>query len=176
MTYAVATMVNAGPTCSNCKEQLESRAKFCGGCGFIVAPDSFSIQDYQSSRMDHKPVALPSFAVPKKAVSRNRLNELNEEIEKITLSLTRERLLLCLQLVCFLAVNLFGFWVAWKCYFDFLGDEMSRMMMASTPFLFINSVALVILAPIKGTRAEIARLKERLSYVRFNLEFGHLDM
>lgn len=105
-----------------------------------------------------------------------RNQELSKEASKIMVLLARERIFLYMHWIGFIVVNIFGCWIAWKCYTDFIGDEMSKTMIASTPFLFINSVALLFLVPIKGTRGEIARLKERLSCVRFNIEFGHLDI
>ena len=46
--------------------------------------------------------------------------------------------------------------------------------MAGTPLMFINIPVLMSLVPINGTRKEIAKLKEKLSYVRFQIEFNHL--
>ncbi len=180
MTYAIAgTLEYTGLTCSNCKDHLEPLAKFCGSCGFIVAPDSFNINEfpeYQSSLLDEspRPEAMPSFAMP--VLEKQRSGEYNAEVSKIIVMLARERVFLYVQILAFLVVNIFGCWVGWKCYADFIGDEMSKMMMASTPFMFINSLALLIIVPIKGTRSEIARLKERLSHARFKIEFGHLNM
>lgn len=122
------------------------------------------------------PTNLPGFAVPKAGRNEQRNAELSGELSKIMILLARERIFLYSQIIIFILINLFGCWVALKCYNDFIGDEMSKMMIASTPFLFINSLALIMIVPIKGTRAEIARLKERLSYVHFNLEFGHLNL
>lgn len=175
----------ASSFCTNCTSSLEHDAKFCGGCGFIVAPSTFSIHQYpeQHARLisleeaDHRvPQALPAFARTGMPVENARNTELSNEANKIMLLLARERIFLYLHWLCFIGVNLFGCWVAMKCYGDFIGDEMSKMMIATTPFLFINSVALLFLVPIKGTRSEIASLKERLSCIRFNLEFGHLNI
>jgi len=186
MTYAAASTIEfAGTVCSNCKDHLEIQAKFCGSCGFIVAPSSFNILQfpeqharylsYEQSQTE-APRSLPDFAMPKTLEDKSRSHELEAEVNKVMIMLAREKIFLIAHSLIFLAINLFGCWVAWKCYADFIGDEMSKMMIASTPFLFINSVALMMLVPIKGTRAEIARLKEKLSYVRFNLEFGHLKL
>ena len=184
MTYAtVNTPVQYGTSCSNCSDHLEPLAKFCGSCGFIVAPNSFNINEFpeQHARlisleesMARAPQSVPSFALPKQA--NPKAAELNSEASKVMVLLARERIFLYIHILTFLAINLFGCWVAWKCYVDFIGDEMSKMMIASTPFLFINSLALLCIVPIKGTRTEIARLKERLSYTKFNIEFGHLHM
>lgn len=194
MTYAVAsTLELAGLKCSNCNDSIESQAKFCGSCGYIVAPNSFNILEFpehhrrllstevqtaevQINNTAQMPQSMPSFALPKISQDNSRNQQLQEELNKILVMLARERVFLYIHLLTFLAINLFGCWVAWKCYFDFIGDEMSKMMIASTPFLFINSLALMMLIPIKGTRSEIAQLKERLSHARFNLEFGHLNL
>jgi hypothetical protein len=48
------------------------------------------------------------------------------------------------------------------------------MAMAFTPLFFINSIALACLSPIKGTKREIARLKEKLTYVKFQVEYQNL--
>lgn len=88
--------------------------------------------------------------------------------------LARERLFLYMHWLIFLAVNLFGLWMALKCYNEYLGDEMTKIMMGSTPLLYINSCALMCIVPILGTRKEIARLKEKLNYVNFQIEYNHL--
>lgn len=180
MTYAAAkSVVEYGQSCSNCGDHLESMAKFCGGCGFIVAPNSFNINEYpeHAARIVEEPIkvpdVMPSFARVK-GESRNA-TELNSEVSKTMVLLARERIFLYAHLLTFLAINLFGCWIALKCYYDFIGDEMSKIMIASTPFLFINTLALLVIIPIKGTRGEIARLKERLSHAKFNLEYGHLN-
>lgn len=188
-TYAAtASFVEYGTrqSCSNCNDYIEPQAKFCGSCGFIVAPNSFNIYEFpeQHARLISleqsqaaTPKEVPSFALPKTAKKDSpKVVELTEEVSKIMVLLARERIFLYIHILTFLAINLFGCWVAWKCYADFIGDEMSKMMIASTPFLFINSLALLVIVPIKGTRAEISRLKERLSCVRFNMEFGHLNL
>jgi hypothetical protein len=54
------------------------------------------------------------------------------------------------------------------------GDEVTKFIMALTPLTFINFVALSCLAPIKGTRREIARLLEKKQYVQFQMEYSNL--
>lgn len=187
MSYATVNTVQFGQykSCHNCNDHLEPQSKFCGSCGFIVAPNSFNINEYpeQQARLvdleqavNKLPTAVPAFAVAQVAKESAKTAELNQEAARLHFLLARERVFLYAHLLTFLAINLFGCWVAWKCYCDFIGDEMSKMMIASTPFLFINSMALLMIVPIKGTRSEIARLKERISCVRFNIEFGHLKI
>lgn len=185
MITAAPAAMTLSQVCTNCSHHLERDAKFCGSCGFIVAPSSFNIHQYaeQHARLvsleqsyASVPTAVPEFARSGVAKENARNTQLTEEANKIVLLLARERLFLYLHWIGFIACNLLGCWIAWKCYSGFIGDEMSKAMVASTPFLFINSIALLFLVPIKGTRAEIARLKERLSCIRFNIEFGHLDI
>ena len=187
MSYATVSTVEYGQykSCSQCSCHLEPQAKFCGSCGYIVAPNSFNINEYpeQQARLisleqaeTKVPKAVPAFAVAQVAKQSAKTAELNQEAARLHFLLARERVFLYMHLLTFLAINLFGCWVAWKCYYDFIGDDMSKMMIASTPFLFINSLALLVIVPIKGTRTEIARLKERISCVRFNVEFGHLNL
>ncbi len=181
MTYATASTVEYGQSCSNCGDHLESLAKFCGGCGFIVAPNSFNINEYpehaarigEGEERIKVPDSMPTFARVKQETQ--NAGEINSEVSKTMVLLARERIFLYAHLLTFLAINLFGCWIALKCYYDFIGDEMSKIMIASTPFLFINSLALLVIIPIKGTRSEIARLKERLSHAKFKLDYGHLN-
>jgi hypothetical protein len=182
MPYAPSMAVSMN-YCTNCKDCLEHDAKFCGNCGFIIVPASFNINQYPqhaAALIDQAtfqvPDSVPNFARMGAPAENPRNKELSNEASKIMVLLARERIFLYMHWIGFIAINIFGCWIAWKCYTDFIGDEMSKTMIASTPFLFINSVALLFLVPIKGTRSEIARLKERLSCVRFNIEFGHLDI
>lgn len=46
--------------------------------------------------------------------------------------------------------------------------------MALFPLLFVNGVALGSLVPIKGTKKEIARLKERMTYLHYQIEYVNL--
>jgi len=96
------------------------------------------------------------------------------ECGKLMILLMRERLFLYTHWILFIFFNVLGSWLSWKCYGEFIGDEVSKITIALTPFLFINSIALMFIVPIRGTRREISRLKERLSYVRFKIDFGHL--
>ena len=88
--------------------------------------------------------------------------------------LARERFFLIMHAALFLATNLIGFFLALKCYLEFIGDPMSKLVMATTPLVFINALSLMFLVPISGTRKQIARLKEELAYIRFQMEYGHL--
>jgi len=113
--------------------------------------------------------STPNFAVPrrKKAIP----PELREEINSINMSMVRERFFLIFHYIVFLVTNLIGFGMAIKCYSEYIGDDVTKTMIASTPLLFINLCALCCLVPIKGTKAEIARLKDRMTNVKLRLEF-----
>jgi hypothetical protein len=154
--------------CSNCQAVVEQNARFCGNCGFVTVAATAKPEEVA-------PAGLPSFATAGIPQDSPKTNEWITEANRLSLMLARERLFLIMHWTIFIVVNLFGFWVACKSYVDFHGDEMSKMMVASTPFLFINSLALLSLAPIKGTKNQIALLKERISYLRFNIEFGHVS-
>ncbi len=193
MTYSTSRTDFAIKYCFNCGNENEAGAKFCGSCGCVAAfggnqqglsrvatPTPTLIQTPQAADpLPQRPPAIQNRQVPVFAHIQSKAaplvnKELQEEIGKIIVLLARERLFLYMHWGNFLFLNSLGFWLSIKCYYEFIGDEVSKLMIASTPFLFINLVALVCLAPIKGTRKEIARLKERLSYVRFKIEFGHL--
>ncbi|MCW5822644.1 MAG: zinc ribbon domain-containing protein [Cyanobacteria bacterium TGS_CYA1] len=113
----------------------------------------------------------PSFAKQKKVVVPA---ELVDELKSLNTALLREQLFLIFHWCIFLAANLIGFVFSMKCYFQFHGDEVSKIMMALTPLTFINLVALASLSPIKGTRAEIARVKERIKFVKIKIEYRNI--
>jgi hypothetical protein len=96
------------------------------------------------------------------------------EMESLNASLIRERFFLVMHCVIFLVCNLIGFYLAMACYYGMHGDEVTKFIMALTPLTFINFVALSCLAPIKGTRREIARLLEKKQYVQFQMEYSNL--
>lgn len=102
------------------------------------------------------------------------LAELRSQHGDLVIELLRERIFLLLYWSLFLIINLFGFWIAMRCYREFIGDEVSKLMISMTPLMFINTIALVCLASIKGTKKNIARITEKLSYVKFQIDFGHL--
>lgn len=113
----------------------------------------------------------PSFAKQKKALVPV---ELIDELKSLNTALLREQLFLIFHWSIFLVSNLIGFAFSMKCYFQFHGDEMSKIMMALTPLTFINLVAFACLSPIKGTRAEIARIKERIKFVKIKIEYRNI--
>ncbi len=96
------------------------------------------------------------------------------ELRALNTALLREQLFLIFHCSIFLISNLVGFVFSLKCYFGFHGDELSRMIMALTPLTFINLVAFACLVPIKGTRLEIARIKERIKFVHIKIEYRNV--
>lgn len=154
------TLNYASTQCLNCGFALAPSARFCGGCGNLTPAQG--------------PAPAPEFAKVQPHLPPAVNKELQAEASKLLMQLARERILLLFHWAMFIGLNLLGVYFAGKCYIEFLGDELSKIMIASTPFLFINSMALLMIIVIKGTRHEIARLKERISYVKFKIEFGHL--
>lgn len=118
--------------------------------------------------------AAPAFAKVQPKTKRPIPKELQEELTQLLCLVARERLFLYMHCLIFLSMNLFGFWLSMRAYNGYIGDEITKGIIALTPLMFINTVALACLAPIKGTKREIARLKEKLSYVRFQIEYHNL--
>jgi hypothetical protein len=153
--------------CLVCNEELLPQSKFCGDCGTPTK------QDTATNAAD--PVSehtVPDFAQVNPKMSRAIPPELKKEHRKLTTLLARERFFLLTHYLIFLATNLFGFWMAMKAYNGlFYADQISRTVMALFPMFFINTVALGCLAPIKGTKNEISRLKEKLTYLHYRIEY-----
>lgn len=101
---------------------------------------------------------------------------LRAEITKHVVLLARERLFLYLHCLNFLIINLFGFWLSLKAYNEYNADELTKTVIALTPLMFINSIGLVCLAPIRGTKIEIARLKEKIKFLRVQIEFRNITL
>jgi hypothetical protein len=96
------------------------------------------------------------------------------ELAKLMVLLARERLFLLFHFGVWLCVNLIGFWMSLKCYNEFIGDEMTKIMIGCSPFWVFNILGLTCLVPIRGTRKSIARLKEQIAHARFVVDYGHL--
>ncbi|MBS1992924.1 MAG: hypothetical protein JSS86_13620 [Cyanobacteria bacterium SZAS LIN-2] len=149
--------------------QLERQAQ--GQTGAFMASNLANKQaeDFYSS---HQP-STPSFAVPKRK-NKPIPPEIREEMASINATMLRERFFLIFHYSVFLVTNLIGFAMAIKCYAEYIGDDVTRTMIATTPLLFINLVALCCLVPIKGTKGEIARLKDRMTNLKLRLEFDSI--
>ncbi len=115
--------------------------------------------------------STPTFARVKQKTHQQIPAELKEEISQLVIGLARQRLFLLMHWCIFLGMNMTGLLIAYFAYRGYIGDEWTRCVMAFTPMFFINSIALACLSPIKGTKLEVARLKERLTYMRFQVEY-----
>jgi hypothetical protein len=179
-----------GVSCARCTNYIEPACKYCGNCGEIASVDMrFSTNTWHAQT--HNQVAsnlanmqaesfyrthqqkTPSFAAPKRK-TKSMPPEIREEMNVIITHLVKERFFLIMHYCIFLVTNLIGLVMAIKCYAEFIGDDMTRTIVAGTPLLFINLVALLCLAPIKGTKGEIARLKDRMTNLKLRLEFDSI--
>ena len=184
------TLLSAAPStisCIHCSGVFDSGSKFCGNCGAprlqsrhghafdpviskraIQASNAINERVVQSTNKQ-----TPSFAKNKRQ-SRVIPPEMRAEMASLMAAELRERIFLFGHYAVFLVTSLIGLMIAFKCYVEFAGDELSKMMMASTPLMFINLVALCALVPIKGTKKEIARIKERMTYLKLAMEFDNI--
>lgn len=121
-------------------------------------------------------VVAPGFVQKSQATPRQKgvSESLIREMQSLNALLLREKFFLVMHWSIFLAANLLGLYLASKCYYGFMGDEVTRFVLALTPLTFINATALACLAPIKGTKREISRVKERLQYIKVQLEYSDL--
>jgi hypothetical protein len=150
-------------SCLHCYHPFVQTAKFCGNCGTTTG----QTQPHPEVPV-HEAHAAPAFA----HVKEHQIpKELQQELGMLMLILARERLFLYMHCIVFLAINIFGFWFSLKAYNGYNCDEITKGVIALTPLLFINSIALACIVPIKGTRREIARLKERITYTRYRIEY-----
>ncbi len=158
--------------------------------GAVNYDDLAKLESYRLAQVNHIPIdwhptpsldphhapvrpsgVTPSFASTKPtSVPVHLINEL----QTLNTHILRERLFLLGHTAIFLTANLVGLFLAIKCYYGYNGDEVSRMVMALTPLTFINAVALACLAPIKGTRREIARLLEKRQFLRIQIEYSNV--
>jgi hypothetical protein len=102
------------------------------------------------------------------------LRQKQVEMAKLTVILARERLFLLTHFIIFAIVNVIGLWLSVKCYNEFIGDEMTRLMIGCSPFWIFNILGLVCLVPIRGTREGIARLKDQIAHLKVSIEYGYL--
>jgi hypothetical protein len=116
------------------------------------------------------PQPTPSFAKPRKNIP----PELQAEISDVICSLARQKMFLIMHWCIFLGLNTFGLFLAYTAYSGYIGDEFTKSAMGLTPMFFINTIALACLSPIKGTKIEVARLKEKLKYLTFQVEYHTL--
>jgi hypothetical protein len=171
-SFTTPSGMNYMQFCRSCGDELEFAARFCGNCGCVAEDGSEPSADIQ---LVEAPLPdLPDFAQVSPPQSGQISSELQKEADRIMILLARERFFLVLHWSCFIGLNLLGAWLALKCYVEFIGDDVSKLLMACTPLLFINSLALMFLVPLRGTKKQLARLKEQLSYIKFQVEFQQL--
>ena len=183
-------MQTQGYACARCTHYIEPNSKFCGNCGDAASLD-MRMQAHQpyaqtaarvasnlanlqaESFYREQQLSTPSFAAPRRK-NKPVPPEIRDEMTSIITLLVRERFFLIMHYCIFLITNLVGFAMAFKCYAEYIGDDVTKTMVASTPLLFINLVALCCLVPIKGTKGEIARLKDRMTNLKLRLEFDSI--
>lgn len=151
--------------CSNCRHRLLSQSRFCGECGNAVR-----VEETQPEPI-HR---APSFAEVHIHQVNEAPKEMRDELDKLFAFLTRERFFLCCHYLIFLAMNLYGFSLSFKAYNEFVGDDATKLLVAIAPFSVINLLAFLCFTQIKGTKKEIARLKERITYLRYKIEYWGL--
>jgi hypothetical protein len=100
--------------------------------------------------------------------------KLHQEELRQTIVLYREHVFLCFHWLLFITINLIGLFMAFKCYIEYIGDSMTRLMIATTPLIFINTTAFTCWICIDGTNKKIKRIKEELHHVKLQIEYEHL--
>ncbi|HEY9775245.1 MAG TPA: zinc ribbon domain-containing protein [Planktothrix sp.] len=184
---------DAGRFCGECgaptsRVRRQAQAQSLSENGFVASFQRTATVAHPHEEHEHKthptpvqaekpapPQRTPTFAtVNAKVVQREVPNELREEINKLVCLLAREKVFLIMHWCIFLSLNLSGLFIAFTAYNGYIGDEVTKTVISLTPMMFINTLALLCLSPIKGTKKEIARLTERLSYVRFQAEYSNL--
>lgn len=160
-------------TCVHCSCEMELGARFCGDCGVGVTVATMAKPGASPSPQPNAVnKAVPQFAHLSGGKKKRRINpELSAELGGLLTLLLRERIFLVIHCIIFLLVNLFGFSLSIECYTGYIGDEATKIVMAMTPLMFINTIGLACMSPIRGTKKEIARIKEKIQYVRFRMDF-----
>ncbi len=172
--------------CPVCSEVLVAGSKFCGECGSAAVTDkvtpaavshNFGNHNLSSEYLNtqRKQVAgMPAFAQVSTQLRKSIAPELKQEYCKVTCLLARERVFLILHYLLFLGGNLFGLWCALTAYNGLIADEVTRTVVALVPMFFINTVAFGAVVPIGGTKKQIARLKERMIHIHYQIEYTNL--
>jgi len=178
-------------SCPNCNEYLLPESKFCGECGSantgkIVQAQTvqtqtspnFSNQNLSSEYLNSQRKQIsgtPAFAQVSQQLRRPISPELKQEYCKVTCLLARERVFLLFHYLFFLGGNLFGLSCAFKAYNGLVADEVTRVVVALVPVFFINTVSFGAVVPIGGTKKEIARLKDRITHLHYQIEYTNLS-
>lgn len=159
--------------CPSCQAPVRPETKFCLQCGQPLK-DSFGRHTVirPPARHNHQ---IPDFAVlGPRLLSAAAGDDISQEERVCAMLLWRERLLLVVHWLMFLGLQLAGLTLALQCYSGFIGDELTKLWMAGTPLLYINTTAMLCIIPIKAARREISRLKNKLAYLRFKVEYEYL--
>lgn len=172
MAYALPP-ATVEPACPWCAEAMDQEAKFCGGCG---RPAKVSFGRHSPTRAQPRQHhGVPTFAaLPLRPVPNPESAAILEELARCEILLWRERFFLVAHWLVYILLNLGGLALAVQCYSGFIGDVLTKLCMAGTPLMFVNTSALLCFLPINGARREILRLKNRLAYLRFKHEYNHL--
>lgn len=158
----VQTLANERTLCQSCGQFHPKTSKFCNHCGQAKAatPQAPAVA-----------TRAPAFA---HAHSQGIPAELQEELGGVLIAVARERLFLYFHWLVFLGVHALGFVLAYMMYQDFAGDETSKILFALPPLFFFNVTAFFCLPIIKSTRFQISRLKEKLTYLHYRIEYHEL--
>ncbi len=157
--------------CGQCNEPMEAQAKFCGQCGKVMAVAQNTHGPAHVERVARCTNQVPGFA---RAQFADITPKVRAEINQIMNALFRERFILILNTIILLGVNLFGFFLSMKAYTEFIGDDVAKLVIAFTPFLFVNGVGFVAIIPIRGTKREIYKLQQRLVFLKAQMDYSHL--
>jgi hypothetical protein len=168
--------------CANCNDELIPSAKFCGECGssstIAKLSNAFTNPNLGSNYLNNQRaqvVGTPNFAQISPQMRKAIPPQLKQEYCKVNTLLARERAFLVIHYALFICTNLFGFWCAYKAYTGMNADEMTRGVMAFIPIICINAFAFACFVSIKGTKGEMSRLKERLTYLHYQIEYTNLS-
>lgn len=141
--------------CKGCSRYTDHNAKFCGECG-------------------SETITVPNFAGLKGHIPLKVEPALASELKDLDFNMFRQRVFLIIHTCAFLALNLTGVALAIKCYMGVWGDEGTKLALALIPMFYINLCALVFLSYIKGTRKEMQILRQKISRIRFKIEYGSI--
>ena len=137
--------------CFNCNDFIHHESKFCGNCGI-------NLVSANSTLTGSIPTYSPYYTI-----------ELHHEINNTIILHLRERIIFLATIIVFGIINLIGIYMSLKCYAEFNGEDVSRIIMSITPLFYVNMVSLVCLQPLKKRKQEILRLKEKLKALNLRI-------
>lgn len=161
-------------TCTKCQGVVEAHAKYCGHCGYQnSAKEQFDTRVAGLALAQPLPV-VPEFAFLKPQPHSLKDDQLHTELSKLEFFLKREYFFLAMHWSIFVIVSLVGLTMSWQCFNTFNGDLLEKLLVSLTPAMWINISALASLVYVKRTHKEMARLRERLTYVKFKIDYKHV--